>query len=118
MEVAGPRSGFFHDDRAQTTFLSRVTSKIWTVPAHSSVLLFPAPQLELSALAFLTRVTSKIWTVPAHSSVLLFPAHQLETTVLPFASRIAVCVLNSLILGTSAWVSSQTASPFALTSRT
>src|ERR1035437_9559398 len=86
MEIAGPRSGFFHDDRAQTTFLSRVTSKIWTVPAHSSVL--------------------------------LFPAHQLETTVLPFASRIAFCVLKSLILGTSAWVSSQTASPFGLTSRT
>src|ERR1035438_8504327 len=56
MDVAGPRSGSFHDESAQTTFLSGVTSKIWTVPAHSSVFLFPAHQLEITVLPLASRI--------------------------------------------------------------
>src|ERR1039458_6946515 len=56
IDVAGPRSGSFHDASAQTTFLSGVTSKIWTVPAHSSVFLFPAHRLEITVLPLASRI--------------------------------------------------------------
>ncbi len=46
MDVEGPRSGSCHDDNAQTTFFSGVTSKTCTVPARCAVLLSPAHQLQ------------------------------------------------------------------------
>src|SRR5512133_1683569 len=61
MDVAGPRSGSFHEDKAQTTFFSGVTSKTCTVPAHSCVLLFPAHQLQLTVLPLASRLA--VWVL-------------------------------------------------------
>ena len=55
MLVAGPRSGSFHEDKAQTICLSGVTSNTWTVPGQWEVLLSPAIQLHITVLPLASR---------------------------------------------------------------
>src|SRR5262245_59791829 len=57
IEEAGPRSGFVHSRNAQTTFLSGVTSIIWTTVGQFSFLVLPA-QLQITVFPFASRLTS------------------------------------------------------------